>query len=389
VDRLIHKYDEKLVAAGLANAGAPLMGLVDAETVWNRPADEIPVLQKVFDQLSINSILFCPPAEPVATMMDYLAGGTGTAIYPKDTETRTFIHDLPVAADFTADAVIRALGRRKCLIIPGRGLVTCGSVSPEQAYVVFSSVCFALFVKFFSDILADARRGELTDPGREALTRVTEHLMPVQTTGAMDLQQGPFADEGAIYRAMAEAGRLTVARGLVDSFFGNISYRHEDTIFISQTGSSLDELAGCIDPCLLDGSSCAAVTASSELSAHRDIMERTGKRAVLHGHPRFSVIMSMDCTESDCDDRDNCHRHCRRQRDVGGVPVVSGEVGTGRYGLCRTVPPALEGSDGVIVYGHGVFTVGEYDFRDAFASLQRIEETCRREYFETLNALLA
>ena len=58
---------------------------------------------------------------------------------------------------------------------------------------------------------------------------------------------------------------------MVDSYFGNISYRDGNTIYISQTGSSLDDLAGCIDPCPVDGSTCAAITASSEYSAHRDI----------------------------------------------------------------------------------------------------------------------
>jgi ribulose-5-phosphate 4-epimerase/fuculose-1-phosphate aldolase len=389
MDRLIHKYAHKLVDAGLASAGAPLIGLLDAGTVWNRSADEIPVLERAFHALSINSVLFCQPAEPIATMMGYLAGGETDTIFPADTETRTFIHDLPVAAGLTADAVIEALGRRKCLIVPGRGIVTCGNVSPEQACVVFSSVCFALFVKFFSDILADARRGTLEDRAHRALEQVDRMPVPSSGVGETPLRQGPFTEPAAVYRAMAEVGRRTVSLGLVDSFFGNISYRCGDTIYISQTGSSLDELAGCIDPCPVDGSSCAAVTASSELSAHRDIMARTGNRAVLHAHPRFSVIMSMDCTEDACPDRGDCHRRCRKPRDVNGVPVVSGEVGTGRFGLCRTVPAAMENADGVIVYGHGVFTVGRDDFRDALATLQRIEETSRTAYFNTLDGLLA
>jgi ribulose-5-phosphate 4-epimerase/fuculose-1-phosphate aldolase len=65
-------------------------------------------------------------------------------------------------------------------------------------------------------------------------------------------------------------GRYTVEKGYVDSFFGNISYFDGRTIFISQTASSLDELEGHLDPVLLDGSSTAGISASSELPAHRE-----------------------------------------------------------------------------------------------------------------------
>jgi len=55
---------------------------------------------------------------------------------------------------------------------------------------------------------------------------------------------------------------------------------------------------------------------------------------------------------------------CPEKRLVGDVPIVSGEVGTGPYGLCHTVPAAMAGRQGVIVYGHGVFTMGRQDFNE-------------------------
>ncbi len=191
--------------------------------------------------------------------------------------------------------------------------------------------------------------------------------------------KAPFRDRETVLRAMAEAGRLTVESRLVDSFFGNISCLWENTVFISQTGSSLDELTGHIDPCPMDGSSTSAVTASSELAAHRSVYELTGWKAILHGHPKFSVIMSMLCEDKECITRGSCHVRCQRERFAAGVPIVSGEVGTGPTGLCNTLPPAMAGS-GAIVYGHGLFTTGREDFTDAFASLFEIEKTCFEEY---------
>jgi ribulose-5-phosphate 4-epimerase/fuculose-1-phosphate aldolase len=67
---------------------------------------------------------------------------------------------------------------------------------------------------------------------------------------------------------------------------------------------------------------------------------------------------------------------------IGDVPVVAGEAGDGPFGLCHTVPPALQDHPGVIVYGHGLFTTGRDDFNEAFQRLVQIENTCRKEYFQ-------
>ena len=74
-----------------------------------------------------------------------------------------------------------------------------------------------------------------------------------------------------------------------------------------------------------------------------------------------------------------------------GVPIVPGEVGTGPFGLCNTLPAALTGTSGekrgAIVYGHGLFTLGAVDFRDAFATLMGVEHFCRAEYFRRVARL--
>jgi len=197
---------------------------------------------------------------------------------------------------------------------------------------------------------------------------------------------GPLRSEAGIIGAMCAAGRATVELSLVDSYFGNISHGHEGLVHISQTGSSLDELEGRIDPVPLDNSSCAGVTASSELSAHREVYLAGAARTILHGHPRFSVIMSMDCPhEAECGDRGECHTRCRRERFLsGGVPVVPGEVGTGPFGLWKTLPPALVAHGAAVVYGHGVFTTGSTDYGEPLEKLLTIENSQREAYFNAL-----
>lgn len=351
---------------------------------WNRNSRSLPVLEKVFAGLNINSLLFCRPAEPYRTVIDCLAEKSDGSIRPEDCETRTFLHELPVTFEFDSEKIISLLKMRKCAVVPGFGIITYGTVSIEQAYVTFSSVCFACFVKFFSDCLRDSKRTGLDAKTLETFERACGALDPPPGLNE-SLLKGPFESENDILAAMDEAGKLTVDKRLVDSYFGNISYCDGEVLYISQTGSSLDDLAGCVDPCRLDGSSCVAITASSELTAHLQIARQTGARAILHGHPRFSVILSMDCDANDCDHRGECHKKCPRERFECGVRIVPGEVGTGPHGLCRTVPKAMGHGMGAIVHGHGIFTAGTTDFNDPFKKLLDIENACRREYFRKIN----
>ncbi len=223
----------------------------------------------------------------------------------------------------------------------------------------------------------------------EQVKAFTEAVSALEDSPAIPptLMTGPFSSESQLYQAIIEAGKYTVDYGLVDSYFGNISYRMGETIYISQTGSSLDELAGCIDPCPMDGTSCAGVTASSELVAHSEIFLRTDNLAILHGHPKFSVILSMDCDVLDCPNRKRCHIKCAEDRYVGDIPIVPGEVGTGPTGLNNTLPPAIKGRRGAIVWGHGLFTVAHDDFNEAFKHLLDIENMCRDEYFRRVKHL--
>jgi len=384
MERLIRKYVDKLVHFGLTEAGAPLLGAWDADLLWNREDGTRALLEEIFAGLHISALLFAPPAEPYRTVVDFLARTAPHGIIePEDTETRTFLHDLPVVTTFAPAEIIQALKNRKCAILPGRGILTYGTVSPEQAYVTFSSACFACFIKFFADYLRDVRTGGPSPEQQAAFQRAVQRLDPPARQNS-PLLHGPFQDEAAVLTAMEEAGKATVDCRLVDSYFGNISCLFNGTLYISQTGSSLDELRGCIDPVPMDGSSCVGITASSELSAHRAIVARGTHRTVLHGHPKFSVILSLACEEKNCELRGKCHLRCPRPRQAAGVPIVPGEVGTGPYGLCHTVPPALVGHRGVIVHGHGVFTVGKTDFTDAFSALLEIENACRETYFASL-----
>jgi ribulose-5-phosphate 4-epimerase/fuculose-1-phosphate aldolase len=411
MENILDKFAKKLIKAGLGRDSAysePLLGGLDDCIVWNRKADEIKILEKVFQGLYINSLAFLRPAEPYGRILSFLtdrALNSNSIISPGDCETRTFLHDLPVISEFNPDQIIRVLKKRKSVIVAdqnnGRGadwtegvcpaIISHSTVSPEQAYVTISSVCFATFVKFFSNYLEELQKGTASDRAHALFDAVIPDIQPIREKTPI-LMQGPFKTEESVYSAIIEAGSKTVEYGLVDSYFGNVSCLWNHILYISQTGSSLDDLAGCIDPVPLDSSTSAGLTASSELSAHIEALSATGATTMLHGHPQFSVIMSMNCEaeeKASCQfsDRLQCHIKCPKKRFVGDIPIVPGEVGTGPFGLCNTLPPALENSNQAIVYGHGVFAVGKKDFTDAFESLLTAEQYCQNMYFDKVRAL--
>jgi ribulose-5-phosphate 4-epimerase/fuculose-1-phosphate aldolase len=335
------------------------------------------------DVLSRLSCLGLAAARPSLPFADYLvrrAPAGENRIVPRDTETRTFLHDIPFLRreDIVGDVslrIARLLGSRKGMIAEGVGIVAAGAVTVEHAYINYSSVFHAAFVKYLLDVLVE---GFLLPGEEEAFAAFRDGWLRPPSASGLSFRRGPLTDTDEILAEIAAVGRYTVERGLVDSFFGNISCRLEDTIFISQTAASLDELAGCIDPVPMDDSSTTGITASSELLAHRRIYETSRARTILHGHPKFAVVMSMLCEEKDCAVTD-CWKDCDRVRMLGDTPVVAGEIGAG--GLARRVPPVIASTGKAAVYGHGVFTLGYEGFEEAFLAMVDVENRCREEYF--------
>jgi ribulose-5-phosphate 4-epimerase/fuculose-1-phosphate aldolase len=409
MDKLVSKYTDKLIGLGLCNKGEPIFGVIDDEITWNSMLPETEPLDTVIRGLNINSILFSQVTEPYKSIIDYLAKEALAAdgyIKPDDTETRTFLHDIPVVSDFHSGNIINALKKRKGAIIYKKGIVTYGIVSPEQAFIFFCAICFSCYVKFMTDyyyykkgiikINQDAddisrRRGrrprrtdiikmdqDADEICKSAISSYKESLKGVSSGPKI---RAPFNTSEYVIAAMIEAGRLTVESRMVDSFFGNISVKYNDKIYLSQTGSSLDELAGAIDPCPLNNSTSNAITSSSEFSAHRGVYDVTDRKTILHGHPKYSVILSMLCDDIHCSNRGSCHIKCNRKRTINNIPIIPGEVGTGPNGISNTLPKGIT-DRGAIVYGHGLFTLGAEDFTDAFKSLIDIEIECFNRYIE-------
>ncbi len=381
----LEKYAAKLVRDRAVQPAALALAAKDVEVIATGPADLSGLARDILTPLNCLALVAAAPSLPFVELLIARMAPDEKVIVPRDTETRTYLHDIPVVrtAEFAADPAVitRLLGNRKGLVVEGVGIIASGALTVEQAYINYSSVFHSTFVKYLQDLLHDGFRV----PGeRELLAQFRQEWLQPLTADGLEFRPGPLSDPAEILDELVTVGRYTVERGLVDSFFGNISCRAGNTVWISQTAASLDELAGCIDPVPFGNSSTAGITASSELAAHRRIFETCAANVILHGHPKFAVVMSMQCAESGCTITD-CWKDCPKVRFLADTPVVAGEIGAG--GLAKRVPPVIGGPGKAIVYGHGVFTLGQQGFAEAFQSLVAVENWCRAEYFRRLGAI--
>ena len=383
----IAKYAGKLLADRSALSGHIAFAAQDDALLSDGNPALARLCEEALSSIGCVGLMAARPSLPFAEFLIRRAKAGETRIVPLDTETRTFLHDIPFlrSEELGRDApgrIAGLLGTRKGVIAEGLGIVAAGTLTVEQAYVNYSSIFHATFVKYLLDLLAD---GFLLPGEKEAFGSFRrDWLRPLSAEGLV-FRSGPLENPEDILEEAAAVGRYAVERGLADSFFGNLSCREGGTIYISRTAASLDELAGNMDPVPADDSSTAGITASSELKAHRRIYEESGARTILHGHPKFSVAMSMLCDETGCPVKD-CWKDCDKVRLLGDTPVVAGEIGAG--GLATRVPPVIASTGKAVVYGHGVFTLGRTDFAEAFRSMIAVENRCRREYFRRLEALL-
>ncbi|MEA2074847.1 MAG: aldolase [Euryarchaeota archaeon] len=170
-------------------------------------------------------------------------------------------------------------------------------------------------------------------------------------------------------------GKKIVEAGLAHSHFGNVSKRVGDQMLISTTGSMLDELGGQIVTVPIDLASPDEldVIASTEVNVHRAIYKATSALAILHGHSKYAVVLSMlhepgeQIVPEDAESVYVLHE----------IPVVRGGIGSEE--LARNAAHALRDHKGIVVQGHGTFARG-VTVDEAFVILSSIEHACTVKY---------
>ncbi len=150
---------------------------------------------------------------------------------------------------------------------------------------------------------------------------------------------------------IARFGKKVVQAGLTSSRFGNISILRGNDIFITRTGSMLDELyEDQIIVVDLLGSCINDKIASTEVCVHRAIYNKTSAKAVIHTHSPYAVALSL--IEDEVGPIDSEGKHF-----LGPMPVVTGDFGTDI--LSENVSSALIAHNACIARGHGAFAAGK------------------------------
>lgn len=170
---------------------------------------------------------------------------------------------------------------------------------------------------------------------------------------------------------IARFGKKVVQSGLTSSRFGNISLLCGEDIFITRTGTMLDELdedqiidVDLLGPCEDDK------VASTEVCVHRAIYRKTSARAVIHTHSPYSVALSL--LEAEIDPIDSEGRHF-----LGSMPVVDGGFGTDL--LAENVSSALMVHNACIARGHGAFAIGK-SLTEAYTMASMAEHSSQVRY---------
>lgn len=170
-----------------------------------------------------------------------------------------------------------------------------------------------------------------------------------------------------------QVGRELFLAGLITSHGGNMSVRAGDRIFITRRGSMLANLEDkdIVETGLEEGDTGDGL-ASRELVVHRAIYRLTPSLAVVHAHPRYSIVLSLSRDEILPVDSEGSYLLER-------VPVVTAQQTIGSAEVARLVPPALQLSKIVMLRGHGSFAAGQ-SLEDAYQWTSSLEASSQILY---------
>jgi ribulose-5-phosphate 4-epimerase/fuculose-1-phosphate aldolase len=155
----------------------------------------------------------------------------------------------------------------------------------------------------------------------------------------------------------------------------NLSFRHQDEIWISATGSCFGTLRAEQFACMrADGSAAGDVRPSKEYPLHRLMYERKPDiGAVVHTHGPYSTLWSCLEPANTADVLPAYTPYLRMKLGrVAFVPYAK----PGSEELFSLFGSALDSADGYLLANHGP-VVGARTLMDAFYALEELEESAR------------
>ncbi|NTW99396.1 MAG: aldolase, partial [Geobacteraceae bacterium] len=231
----IAKYTAKLISDGSAQAEQIAFAAQDDMLISVGKSTLAALSESILARLNCIALVAAAPSLPFADFLIQRSAIHEHEIVPRDTETRTFLHDIPILrksemSSDSAEAIATLLGNRKGVVVEGIGIIAAGSLTVEQAYINWSSVFHSTYIKYLEDLLEN---GFMLTGEEAVFNRFRNDMLAPLSTDGLEFRQGPLIEKQAILEEIARVGRYTVQRRLVDSFFGNISYSNKKLIYIS------------------------------------------------------------------------------------------------------------------------------------------------------------
>jgi len=118
--------------------------------------------------------------------------------------------------------------------------------------------------------------------------------------------------------------------------------------------------------------------ASTEIKIHRAIYQSTSALAVVHAHPPFAIVLSIDADEIAPIDTEGVYY-------FKSIPVVTAALTVGSDEVEQSLPPLLENYKAAMVRGHGSFAVGQM-LEEAFQWTSSLEASCKVLFLHRLLA---
>lgn len=216
----IVKYSSKLISDHSAHAGKIAFAAQDDIIISDGEPFLASLSESVLSRLNCLALAVAAPSLPFADFLIQRAAGHGHEIVPRDTETRTFLHDIPIVrkseiGSDPAEMFATLLGNRKGIVVEGIGIISTGALTVEQAYINWSSVFHSTYIKYLEDLLEN---GFMLPGEEDAFEHFRRELLVPLSSGGIEFRQGPFSEKNVILEEMARVGWYTVQRHLVDSF---------------------------------------------------------------------------------------------------------------------------------------------------------------------------
>ncbi|GAB4291585.1 MAG: hypothetical protein Kow0068_16910 [Marinilabiliales bacterium] len=337
------------------------------------------IFQKIYNNINQEFLLVVKPERIFSELLDFIVMNyhdNDNNLKPLDTESLIITPEIHLIDD-----ILNINTEKDCsYIVKNQGIIVA-SDSLESAFIKASVVAFSAFISFFYNYLNDFNKHNISDIQQNIFNKITSyyknHLNKI-SANIFNLTES-LKTEAEILHSIINTGKIMVNTKMVDSVFGNVSYRHNNSLYITTTGSYLNKLENSVIKAPLQGS---CDKASSELPAHQAVLKDCNSCGIIHGHPRFSVIMSLLCEKANCENKGNCHVLCKEKRYINDIPIVSGISGGGKNSIAETLPLAMKESDTVIVLGHGVFVKSSNGLSYGVKKLLETEKTCFNNYLK-------